>query len=173
MKKVFAGMIFGVLVTLLAFCMMVLTTCPAFAVVEGTCTQSLAKYKTANPNLMILTFTCLGSDNDGDFPSISTTAAITSEIVGWYISEVRTYPGTKAPQNLWDVVINDSDSFDLMGGTLGDRSQAAQRAMPLWTTGLYASVPIYGTLALVITGTNVTVSTPIIKVFLIKDPALK
>jgi len=164
MKKILA---------LMVFCMMVLYSVAAFAVVEGACTQSLTKFKTANPNLMVLTFTCLGSSNDGDFPSISTTAAITSEITGWYISEVRTYPGTKAPQDQWDIVINDSDSFDLMGGTLANRAQTAQRALPLWTTATYASIPIYGTLAFVITGTNVTESTPIIKVFLVKYPVVQ
>ena len=158
MKRIFA---------LVSFLVVMLWTVSAFAA-AGACTQSLAQFKTANPNLMVLTFTCLGASDDGSFPSISTTNAITSEITGWYISEVRTYPGTKSPQNQWDIVINDSDGFDLMGGTLADRAQTAQRALPLWTTGLYASIPIYGTLAVVITGTNVTVSTSIIKIFLTK-----
>lgn len=164
MKKILA---------LIVFCMVFLCSVTAFAVTEGACTQSLSTFKTANPNLMVLTFTCLGSSDDGDFPSINTTAAITSQIVGWYISEVRTYPGSKAPQNAWDITIKDTDGYDLMGGTLADRAQTAERALPLWTTATYASVPIYGTLAVAITGTNVTVSTPIIKLFLIKYPVVK
>ncbi len=155
--------------TLLVFCVMFLYAVTAFAVVEGACTQSLSKYITANKNLMILTFTCLGSDNDGDFPAIATTAAITADIVGWYIYEVRTYPGTKAPQDQWDITITDSDGFDLMGTALTNRAQTAERALPKWATGVYADVPIYGTLTLNITGTNVTVSTPIIKLFLKKQ----
>jgi hypothetical protein len=99
-------------VVLLSICLVFLFSGQSFAVVEGACTQSITTMKTANPDLKILTFTCLGSDNDGDFPAIATTAAITSQIVGWYIYEVRTYPGTKAPQNGWDITITDSDSFD-------------------------------------------------------------
>ncbi len=155
------------ILSLIVFCIVCLYAAEVFAV-AGSCVQTLSKFTTANPNLRILTFTCTGASDDGDFPSIDTTAAITSEIVGWYITEVRTYPGSKAPQDQWDVVINDSDGFDLMGGTLLNRAQTAQRALPLWTTGQYADIPIYGTLSIVITGNNVTSATPIIKIFLRK-----
>lgn len=161
------------LVVLLSVLFLFLFVGQSFAVVEGACTQSLSTMKTANPNLQVLTFTCLGSDNDGDFPAIAVTDAITSQIKGWYIYEVRTYPGTKAPQNAWDITITDSDGFDLMGTALADRAQTAERALPKWATGLYASIPVQGTLTLNITGTNVTVSTPIIKVFLTKLPLYK
>ena len=145
---------------------------PAFAAdpVIGACTQSLTTFKTANPNLKVWTLSCTANDTDGSFPAIPVSAAIRGEIVGWYVSEVRTYPSAvTAPQDNYDITITDDGAFDIMGGTLADRhTSTKQRALPLWTTGLYADVPIYGSVDVNISGNNVNSAITVIKVFLRK-----
>ena len=138
--------------------------------VIGACTQSVATFKTANPNLKVWTLDCTANDTDATFPAIAMSSTVRGEIVGWYVSEVRTYPSAvTAPQDNWDVTITDADGFDIMGGTLADRATATvERALPLWTTGLYADVPIYGALDVNISGNNVNSAKMVIKVFLRK-----
>ena len=145
---------------------------PAFAAdpVIGACTQSLTTFKTANPNLKVWTLSCTANDTDGSFPAIPVSAAIRGEIVGWYVSEVRTYPSAvTAPQDNYDITITDDGAFDIMGGTLADRATAAdERALPEWDTGLYADAPLYGSVNVNISGNSVNSAITVIKVFLRK-----
>lgn len=136
---------------------------------DGTCTQTVSKFKTANPEFRVLTFSCTASTVNGSFPAIATTTATNSEIIGWYITEVRTNPGTAAPTDDYDIVINDSDGIDLMGGRLADRDATNSEATaPAIATGVFWPRPIDGALSLVITNNSVTSATMTIKVFLSK-----
>ena len=68
------------------------------AATPGTCTQAISY--TQNPAIKVLTFTCTASPDDGSFPSTVTSAAVTAEIEGHYIMEVRTrsrHSGTPGP----------------------------------------------------------------------------
>lgn len=138
--------------------------------VVGACTQSVTTFKTANPNLKVWTLDCTANDTDATFPAIAMSDTVRGEIVGWYVSEVRTYPdAVAAPQDNWDVTITDEDGFDIMGGTLENRSNVSdQRALPLWAVGLYADVPIYGATNVNISGNNVNSAKMVIKVFVRK-----
>jgi hypothetical protein len=136
-----------------------------WAAAVGTCTQSLPVI--TNSNIRVLTFTCTASVDDGSFPSTATSDAITAAIKGMYITEVRTNPGSTAPQALYDIVINDTDGIDLMGGTLANRSAtASERAIPALVTGIYGGTAVDGALTLVITGNNVNSAGTVVKVFL-------
>ena len=135
------------------------------AAAPGTVTQSISF--TQNPAIKILTFTATASADDGSFPSTATTAANTAEIEGHYITEVRTNPGAGPPQDNYDIVLNDADGIDLMGGTLANRhTTTSQRAIPALATGIYGATAIDGALTLVITGNNVNSAVTVIKVFL-------
>ncbi len=145
--------------------------CPAagFGAAAGTCTQAFTEvynYQYASP-LATLTFTCTASVDDASFPSTATSATITDQIKGRYILEVRTNPGSTAPQALYDIVLNDTDGIDLMGGNLANRSAtASEAAPPAITTGVYWPRPIDGTLTLVITGNNVNSAVTVVKIIL-------
>lgn len=140
---------------------------PSIGWSAGSCTQSLAS--TANTNVKVVTFTCTGDSSDGTIPSTDTSAAITTAISGFYLTEVRTNPGTTAPTALYDVVINDTDGIDLMGGTLVDRSATvSQAAIPAPISGIYGARPIDGALTLVITNNSVNSAGIVLKLFLTK-----
>ncbi len=136
---------------------------PCFA--AGSCVQILNGY---GQNAQVLTFSCTGDASAGTFPSIPTNTAITALIKGWYIVEVRTFPGAGVPPtNAYDILLNTAltPAIDLMGGALADRSSTlGQRAFPSTITPL-----IDGALSLVITGTTVNSATMTIQVFLYRD----
>ena len=158
-----------VLVMLIALLFAASVACAADPVI-GACTQSVTTFKTANPNLKVWTLDCTANDTDATFPAIAMSSTVRGEIVGWYVSEVRTYPdAVAAPQDAYDITITDADGFDIMGATLANRSDSTdQRALPLWTTGLYADAPIYGALNVNISGNNVNSAKMVIKVFVRK-----
>jgi len=139
------------------------------AAAPGTCTQAFSEvYSASGPTqLATLTFTCTASADDASFPSTATSSTITDQIAGRKILEVRTNPGATAPQALYDIVLNDSDGIDLMGGTLADRSAtASQRAIPALATGIYGGSAITGALTLAITNNNVNSAVTVITVIL-------
>jgi hypothetical protein len=111
MKKFFS--LFFVLVIVLSYSL-------TFA--AGTCTQNTIS---VNKQLNETTFTCTGDSSDGTFPS----TASNSDIDGWILA-VKTNPGT-APTAAYDIVLNDSDGIDVMGGALADRSASvSEEAIP-------------------------------------------
>ena len=148
---------------------MLLTASMSWGAAPGTCTQSFAEvYSASGPTpLATLTFSCVASADDASFPSTATTQTITDQIAGRYILEVRTNPGATAPQALYDIVINDTDGIDLMGGSLANRSATvSEAAPPAILAGVYWPRPIDGALTLVTTGNNVNSAISVIKIIL-------
>lgn len=136
----------------------------------GTVTQTYEV--TRNTNVGVLTFTFTGASDDGTVPSTATTTDITAAIQGMCIYEVITNPGATKPTDNYDIVLNDADGVDMMGGTLADRDETnSERAVPLlMTTKLGIEVPgcslVNGAMTLVITNQNVHSATGTVKVFL-------
>ncbi len=131
----------------------------------GTCGQSVETPWNQSGG-KILIFRCTASADDGSFPSTDTSAEITAAIEGLYIAEVRVNPGT-APTTLYDIVLNDVDGIDLMGGTMADRSATvSQRSIPAVAPGIYGGTLAYGPLTLAITGNLVNSAVVVVKVFL-------
>lgn len=131
----------------------------------GTITQSLAVI--SNSNLAVLTFTCTADSAAATFPDTPTSTDITNAILGMYITEVRTNPGAVAPQALYDIVVNDADGIDIMGGALLNRSATvSERAIPIMITGIYGCTAIDGILTISISGNNVNSAVTVVKVFL-------
>lgn len=127
------------------------------------CKQSISG--TSASTVRVLTATCTAGA-DGTFPSFTTETGtdIAYAINEMYLCEVRTNPGTTAPQALYDIVINDADGIDVMGGTLADRSATvSQRAIPQVATGVYGCVPVDGALTVVFSNNNVGAAQTVLK----------
>lgn len=138
----------------------------ASAAAVGTCTQSILNVGNQTGG-KVVTFSCVASADDASFPSTATDTAITAAINGLFIAEVRTNPGGTAPTNLYDMVLNDTDGIDLMGGALADRLTAtSQRAIPILATGVYGTTMVDGALTLVITNNLVNSAIAVVKVLL-------
>jgi len=132
----------------------------------GTVTQKVDKFPGRN-GFKVLTFSWTGAADDGTVPSTATSAAITAEIAGCHLVEVRTNPGSTAPTAAYDIALNDTDGIDLMGGALNDRSAtASERAAPKVATGVYGSAAIDGAITMVITNQAVHSATGTVRVFM-------
>ena len=80
------------------------------------------------------------------------TATATGYPVEGFLMAVETVPSaTAAPTTLYDVVLNNAQGLDMMGGALGDRSAtAAEMTLPL-LNGIYTMLPEPGLLTLDVT----------------------
>jgi len=151
-------------ITIIALALALLLPSSLWAVAVGTCTQAYALIPTSN--ISTITYTCTASADDASFPSTATSTDITAAIKGMYIIEARTNPGT-APTAAYDIVINDADGIDLMGGTMADRSATvSQRSIPALSTGVYGGTAVDGVLTLAISGNSNNSAVVVVKVFL-------
>lgn len=135
----------------------------------GTCTQTFSEvYSASGPTpIGVLTFTCTASADDASYPSTATSQTITDQIAGRYIIEARTNPGSTAPTANYDIVLNDTDGIDLMGGMLANRSAtASEAAQPAIASGVYWPRPIDGALTIAITNNAVNSAVTVTKFFL-------
>ena len=147
---------------LLIATILILLASSAWATAVGTITQQVNFFR--NPNFAVLTLTCVGSSDDGTFPSTALSADTLTKVGDYFITEVRTYPGSVNPTASYDIVFNDAGGLDLMGGNLIDRSaSAAQRVFPA-----SYPVPIANDMTVVITNSTVHSAVVVIKVFLTK-----
>lgn len=88
----------------------------AWAASAGTVTQSLSAI--TNAPIRILTFTAVGSADDGSIPDTATSAAITTALTGYYLYTVTANPGATAPDAA-DVFLLDAAGEDLLGSVDG------------------------------------------------------
>ena len=143
---------------------------PVLSFAVGTVTQTYEVNR--NTNVSTLTFTFTADSALATVPSTTTSTAITEAIAGLCIYEVITNPGATKPTDNYDIVLNDADGVDMMGGTLADRDETnSERAVPLlMTTKLGTEVPgcslVNGAMTLVITNQNVPSATGTVKIFL-------
>lgn len=140
----------------------------------STITQTLKRY---GDNLMVLEFTCTASSVDGSYLSTVSTDDVswhgytyTHRIRGWHIYKVQTLYGTVAPLDNSDLVINDSNSVDLLGGAGTDQIDNATNngIISLIGGGTPGTQPIDSKLTPVITNNNVNSAVVTIKLFLTK-----
>jgi hypothetical protein len=68
----------------------------------------------------VVTLSWIGDSGNGTIPTI-TIDANTYKITGWYLYSVETNPGSVAPTDDYDIVINDADGLDIVGGLLANR----------------------------------------------------
>lgn len=107
----------------------------------GTVTETYSSMANTGVKRCTLSWT---SDASGD-----ATFTTSRDITGWIIL-VETDPGATAPTDDYDVVLNNANGADVMGGALADRDTSnTERAMPL-VNGNYSVVFNEGQLSLVI-----------------------
>ena len=142
---------------------------PVLGLAAGTVTQKLDQYPSAN--MRVMTFTWVGDAANGTVPSTATTAAITSDLLGWYVYAIETNPGSVAPTTLYDVVVNDAEGLDIAGGLLANRSATAtEKITPRLdsTYSIFGGVLVDGALTLVISNQSVVSATGTVKLILSK-----
>ena len=74
---------------------------------------------------------------------------ITDFIKGKYVVHCQTKPGT-TPTASYDIVINDTNSEDIFGGNLANRSNSVAETVFPGTGSVYGSIPITGHLTFVV-----------------------
>jgi hypothetical protein len=156
MKKIMAAIILTLMLIL-----------PGSLFAAGSVTQGITENQ--NTNIKTLTFSWTGDSADGTVPSTASSTTNTSAIEGMCIYHVITNPGGTAPTALYDIVLNDEDGMDMMGGTLANRSATlTELAVPLLdSTNVVAGCRmVNGTITMVITNQSVNSAVGVIKVFL-------
>ena len=134
----------------------------SLASAAGTCTQQVNLFK--NPNFAMLQFVCTADSAAATYPSTTLTNDNLVKIGGFYITEVRTYPGGTAPTNNFGITISDAGGLDMMTGNLANRSSSAPaRAYPTMICP-----PIADALVLAITGNAVNSAVVTINIYLAK-----
>ena len=84
--------------------------------------------RSADENYEKIVFDWVGDASGGSVPSTATAQGVYG-----YVVRATTIPGTGVPPTaLYDIVINDEDGVDVMGGALANRAQAGnEQAVPL------------------------------------------
>lgn len=110
--------------------------------------------------IQVITFTC-GTDTAGS----AVYANVTTKPLFGYIFLAETNPGTEAPTDNYDIVLNTATGVDVFGGNLMNRDTTnTERAVPL-TVGW-----IDGTLTLAVTNNSVNNAAFVLKVWLYREP---
>ncbi len=141
----------------------------AFGAAAGTCTVKLDTYP--NANMRVVTYSWVGSVDDGTVPSTATSASITADISGWYVYAIETNPGAGPPTPNYDIVINDAEGLDIAGGMLADRhTTSTQKITPRLdsTYSIFGGVLVDGALTLVITNQTQVSAAGTVKLLLSK-----
>jgi hypothetical protein len=135
----------------------------------GTVVETLTQYRNNKLIVWELVLSWTGSSSDGTVPSTAISSATIGKISGTYLFLVKTVPGTTAPTALYDIVLNDSDGLDVLGGVAADRSASAvEKAVPKQYTGqsIYGGVFIdSGGLTFVLTNNSVVSATGKVKLY--------
>ena len=141
----------------------------------STITQNIERY---GDKLQVLTFTCTANSGDATFLStVSTDDAswhgqtYTQLIRGWNLYKVQTLYGATAPLDDSDLVINDENSIDVLGGAGTDMIDNAtnNEFVPLIGGATPGAQPIISKLTPVITNNNVNSAVTYVKLFLTKE----
>ena len=160
-----------ILIALTVFSMILMPVLFVFG--AGTVTQQLDKYPNANLRILTLSFT--GDASNGTVPTSTTSAADTTDMLGWFIYTIQTIPGTTGPTSLYDCTISDTAGLDVAGGMLANRSSTvAEKIVPKIDSGsgLFGGVLVDSALAVACTGTTVPSATWTMKAVLTKEAVL-
>lgn len=134
---------------LLVACAFMQVTVNGAHAATGSCT--VAYSTTGSPDIQKIVVTCTGG-TAGEAGQIANTTIVPRK--GW-IFLAETNPGTTAPTDNYDLVLNNVNGIDVMGGALMNRdeanSEAATPAVSGWLDG--------GALTLVVTNNSVASST--------------
>jgi len=137
------------------------------ALAAGSVTVSIAKMP--SDTIRVVTFSWTADASDGSVPSTTVSAAITQQIAGWNCFLGVTNPGSTAPTDNYDIVVNDTDGVDIFGGKLNNRDTAtSEQAVPL-VGGAYMTRPVTGAITMVLTNNSVNSATGTLQLFFSKN----
>ena len=130
-------------------------------VARGTCTIT---YDDSGSPVQTLLFTCV-TDTTGS----ATITGVTSRPVRGWVFQAETNPGTEAPTDDYDIVLNDAAGADVFNGALANRDTAnTELAWPLIGTIPTRSF-VEGTLSIVVTNNSVNNAAFTLKVWLLRE----
>ena len=149
--------------SILAILLVLLMPAMAFSVGTGTYTTSYNPDQATNYKHKVLAVS-ITDDTNG------TTVALTeTDVLGYWLCAMETNPGSTAPTDDYDIVINTAGGVDILGGAGANRdTSTTETAYPTIdsTSGQKGCVPINSALSLVLSGNSVNNATVAIKLFL-------
>lgn len=152
--------------SILAILLVLLIPAMAFSVGTGTYTTSYNTTWDNNSSLAKHKVLAVSITDD----THGTTVALTeTDVLGYWLCAMETNPGSAAPTDDYDIVVNTAGGADLLGGAGANRDTAnTEIAYPTVdsTTGQKGCVPINSALSLVLSGNSVNNATVAIKLFL-------
>ena len=109
----------------------------------------------------VIILSCVGDDTDGSIPR----TAIATKISGKLLA-LETNPGATAPTANYDIVLNDADGIDVLGGAGANRHTTSSEKVAL-PFGTYFGVPVAydDVLTLVITNQSVNDAIIVIRLY--------
>ena len=116
---------------------------------------------TASKRYKAVTVSFTGDASDGTVPDTTL-----NDMCG-YIMKIVSNPGSTAPTDNWDFVLNDSDGVDVLGGAGANRDTTNSEQVYPTVSG--AAIPIwlpYGSYTLVISGNSNASATGTITIYL-------
>ncbi len=124
----------------------------------GTITQT---FESRGP-VGVVTLTATGDAADGSFPSTDLSTKISG-----FILALETNPGSPAPTDNYDIVLNDADGHDVLEGKGANRDTANTEKVQVVDVaeGRYPPVAAGDTLSLVITNSTVNSAVIVIKIY--------
>ena len=113
-----------------------------------------------------ITLDWIADDTNGSVPD-----TVIKWMIGGILKYVTTNPGATAPTDLYDIVLEDKDGVDVMGGALSDRktatSEVAYPKEPGATVNLNG-VPVLGQLTFKLTGNLINSAVGTVRLTIIK-----
>ena len=135
----------------------------------GSVTQSVTQTRNGDLRVWCVNLEWVGDSANGTIPSTAIESSIMAKVQGLYLFRARTIPGAgTAPTTLYDIVVNDADSVDVMGGTLANRSATVtETIVPLQdvTANLYGPVYCGTALTMVISNQAVHSATGTLRLY--------
>jgi hypothetical protein len=124
----------------------------------GTCTQAYSSIG----NIRLVTLTCTADAAAATFPSTDLTTKIEGRLL-----KLVTNPGATAPQDNYDLVLNDQHGADVLQGVGANRHTTTTQevAIVYSGTGTHPVVDEQDTLTLVITGNNVNSAITVVSIY--------
>lgn len=114
----------------------------------------------------VVTFSWTGDSADGSVPSTATAAATNIILKGMFLYMVETNPGSTAPTDNYDIVLNNAGSVDLMAGAMANRDTAnTEIAFPT-----SATPSVDTAITMVLTNQSVNSATGTVKMYFSRLP---
>lgn len=112
----------------------------------------------------VIVMTWIGDASDGSVPNTDTL-----ESINGCVALVVTDPGSTAPTDNYDIVLNDDFGVDIMGGELANRDTANTEQVVPKMDAVYGCRPVYGKLQLQITNQSVSSGNGVVYIHVYED----